>query len=221
MAEALVGEPVVSGNTIPLAFESRPIRAVVDEKGAPWFSARDVCTALGIAWSGRTLDSVPNDWQRVMKLITLRRGLQPMRVISEPAVYKLAFRSNKPEADRFTNWVASEVIPALRRDGAYAMPQPLVPAIPEEAPSPRDADMEARLRRLRSLKNEMLETTGEIYRAAKRAMQPVLRRADRPTLLFLADMNDAMDNAMDALDRNLDALEYTSKSYVSASKLFF
>ena len=42
-----------------------------------------------------------------------------MRVISEPAVYKLAFRSNKPEADAFTNWVASEVLPAIRKTGKY------------------------------------------------------------------------------------------------------
>ena len=42
-----------------------------------------------------------------------------MRVISEPAVYKLAFRSNKPEADTFTNWVASEVLPSIRKTGKY------------------------------------------------------------------------------------------------------
>ncbi|OIO03169.1 MAG: hypothetical protein AUJ49_05040 [Desulfovibrionaceae bacterium CG1_02_65_16] len=43
-----------------------------------------------------------------------------MATIAEPAVYKLAFRSNKPEADAFTNWVASEVLPAIRKTGQYA-----------------------------------------------------------------------------------------------------
>jgi hypothetical protein len=43
-----------------------------------------------------------------------------MIVINEYAVYKLVFRSNKPEADAFTNWVASEVLPSIRRTGVYA-----------------------------------------------------------------------------------------------------
>ena len=34
-------------------------------------------------------------------------------------MYKLAFRSNKPEADAFTNWVASEVLPSIRKTGKY------------------------------------------------------------------------------------------------------
>lgn len=58
-----------------------------------------------------------------------------MKTISEPAVYKLAFRSNKPEADRFTNWVASEVIPALRRQGKYEIcpsPEPARPTTAKE-----------------------------------------------------------------------------------------
>lgn len=43
-------------------------------------------------------------------------------IISEPAVYKLAFRSNKSEADAFTNWVVSEVLPAIRKSGRYTPP---------------------------------------------------------------------------------------------------
>jgi hypothetical protein len=50
------------------------------------------------------------------------------RLISEPAVYKLAFRSNKPEADAFTNWVASEVLPTIRKTGRYEATLPAVSA---------------------------------------------------------------------------------------------
>ncbi|MHC1788341.1 BRO family protein [Solidesulfovibrio sp.] len=122
MASAIISEPVPTSNPVPFAFESHAIRTVVNGDGIPWFVARDVAATLGIGWSGHTLDNIPEDWQRMVKLTTHRRGAQGVKAISEPAVYKLAFRSNKPEADRFTNWIASEVIPALRRDGCYVIP---------------------------------------------------------------------------------------------------
>ena len=44
-----------------------------------------------------------------------------MKVINEAAVYKLAFRSNKPEADKFVNWVTGTVLPSIRRTGSYSI----------------------------------------------------------------------------------------------------
>ena len=46
-------------------------------------------------------------------------GIQQLSVINESALYKLAFRSNKPQADAFVNWVAGEVLPSIRRTGQY------------------------------------------------------------------------------------------------------
>jgi prophage antirepressor-like protein len=131
MAQASLTEALVAGNAtpapIPFAFESHQIRTVINGDGKPWFVAKDVAASLGVGWSGHTLDNIPADWQRMVKLTTPRmkhgeivaNTKQKTKLISEPAVYKLAFRSNKPEADRFTNWIASEVIPTLRRTGKY------------------------------------------------------------------------------------------------------
>ncbi|MGE4442706.1 MAG: Bro-N domain-containing protein [Desulfomicrobium sp.] len=121
---ALASADLTANAPVPFAFDSHQIRTVVGDDGQPWFVARDVCGALTIAWSGRkTLATIPEAWKRVGKLPTRtrdgRRQLNDVATVNEPAVYKLAFRSNKPEADRFTNWVASEVIPALRRTGKY------------------------------------------------------------------------------------------------------
>jgi anti-repressor protein len=46
-----------------------------------------------------------------------------MLVVNEAGVYKLVFTSRKPEAERFTDWIAEEVIPAIRKHGMYATPQ--------------------------------------------------------------------------------------------------
>jgi prophage antirepressor-like protein len=46
-------------------------------------------------------------------------GLQEMSAINEAGVYKLVFRSNKPEAEKFSDWVAEEVLPTIRNTGGY------------------------------------------------------------------------------------------------------
>lgn len=92
--------------------------------GEPWFVAKDVAFALDITWSGHTLDAIPEDWKGMVNLTTPSSGergggTQTLTVINEAALYKLAFRSNKPEADRFVNWVAGTLLPTLRKTGRY------------------------------------------------------------------------------------------------------
>ncbi len=92
----------------------------------PWFVAKDVAMALNITWSGHTLDNIPNEWTQMVKL-TINgsdggvSNIRRMTLINEAAVYKLAFRSNKPEADRFVNWVTGTVLPSIRRTGSYSV----------------------------------------------------------------------------------------------------
>ena len=50
-----------------------------------------------------------------------------MLFVSEGNLYRAIFQSAKPEAERFTDWVTEEVLPALRKTGGYQM-QPLTPA---------------------------------------------------------------------------------------------
>lgn len=122
----------------PFQFQDHPIRTQI-EGDTLWFVARDVCEALGIVWktgkgagNSGTLSSIPAEWQDIKSFLTLG-GRQKLRVITEPAVYKLAFRSNKPEADAFTNWVASEVVPSIRKTGKFeATPTPSSPITPAD-----------------------------------------------------------------------------------------
>lgn len=90
----------------------------------PWFVAKDVVAALGIGWNGTTLASIPDEWKgmrtfRTPSSGTRGSGEQMLTVIDEAALYKLAFRSNKPQADTFVNWVAGVVLPQIRQTGQY------------------------------------------------------------------------------------------------------
>jgi prophage antirepressor-like protein len=107
-------------------FQGNHIRTVGTDRDL-WFVARDVCSALGISWGGDTLDNIPKEWRAMRKLRIPQvnqygqQGFTEVEVvvINEAAVYKLAFRSQKPAADAFTNWVASEVLPSIRVTGGY------------------------------------------------------------------------------------------------------
>lgn len=101
----------------PFVFQSHTIRTIMQDD-QPWFVARDVCAALNIAWRGNTLSAIPAEWTCMRNLRMIQQN-RSVKLVSEPAVYKLAFRSNKPEADAFTNWIASEVVPSIRKTGKY------------------------------------------------------------------------------------------------------
>ena len=109
-------------------FKGQEVRAVVIDN-EPWFVAKDVCNRLNIAWTGKqTLSSLPDSWIRVRSFLT-PQGNQDLIIISEAGMYKFAFRSNKEEAEEFTNWVAGDVIPTLRKAGKYelGLPSNLLP----------------------------------------------------------------------------------------------
>jgi prophage antirepressor-like protein len=115
----------------PFLFEEDHLVRVVEKNGDPWFVAKDVCLALTIAWCGKTLINIPEDWQGMWKFHTPSNpsgtggGTQELVIINESALYKLAFRSRKPAADRFTNWVVHNVLPQIRKTGQYqTIPQP-------------------------------------------------------------------------------------------------
>lgn len=45
------------------------------------------------------------------------------KFLTESGVYKLVFKSRKPNAEKFTDWVTDEVLPALHKTGSYEMPK--------------------------------------------------------------------------------------------------
>lgn len=102
----------------PFQFADMDVRTAVDELGKPWFCAKDVCAILDIAWTGHTLQNFPNEYTCMVK-VTMESGAKEMAFISEPGLYRLAFRSNKPKADEFTRWVCEVVLPEIRETGSF------------------------------------------------------------------------------------------------------
>lgn len=90
---------------------------VIDDE--PYFSLNDVCRILAIknprdAKSRLNIDGVGS----TDGVDSLGRRTD-VTMINESNLYKLIFQSRKPEAERFADWVTSEVLPAIRKHGAY------------------------------------------------------------------------------------------------------
>lgn len=98
------------------------VRTVVVD-GTPWFVAADVTAILGIANGRDATSRLPERMKGVGETDT-PGGRQRMTIISEPGVYRLAMRSNLPAAERFQDWIAEDVLPTIRKTGAYAVPAP-------------------------------------------------------------------------------------------------
>lgn len=75
--------------------------------------------------------------------ISYPSGAKQVTFINEPNLYRVIFRSNKPEAVKFQNWVFDEVLPTLRKTGSYTIAKPSVPAPKPQSPrlSPQDFDI--------------------------------------------------------------------------------
>jgi prophage antirepressor-like protein len=85
----------------------------------PSFAASDVCNALGLenvsqALSGMDLDDIINN-----DVIDSIGRKQSIKCVTEPGLYQLIFKSTKAEAQQFKRWVTRDVLPQLRKTGAY------------------------------------------------------------------------------------------------------
>ena len=92
-----------------------PVRTIVKDEEV-WFVAKDVCEVLSIdVTQTRRL----SDKQKDLHSIQTPGGQQHMIIINEAGLYKLIFTSRKPDAEKFTDWVSGEVLPSIRKHGAY------------------------------------------------------------------------------------------------------
>lgn len=88
--------------------------------GEPWFVAADVCEALEIQNPTDAIKKLDEDEKARLNL-GLRGG--DTNVVNEPGLYALVLGSRKPEAKAFKRWITHDVIPTIRKHGAYMTPE--------------------------------------------------------------------------------------------------
>jgi anti-repressor protein len=149
--------------------------------GEPWFVLKDVCDILGIENNRNVADRLDEDEKSNVRQADIRncdfeipnRGLT---VINESGLYKVILRSDKPEAKNFTRWITREILPSIRKHGAYITTSKM-----EELMS----DPDTWISLITTLKNE---------KAAKERLQIQIEN-DKPKIIF-ADAVSVSDDAV-------------------------
>lgn len=177
-------------------FENHNVR-VLQINNEPWFVAKDVATILGFDHTPtmtRTLD----DDEKGVHIVHTPGGLQQMTVINEPGLYSAILKSRKPEAKQFKRWITHEVIPAIRKHGAYMTPEKIEEVL---------LNPDTIIKLAQNLKEEQ-----ERRKAAERQLEE-----QRPKVLF-ADSVSASDTSI--LIRDLAKL-ITQNGYSIGEKRLF
>ena len=103
-------------------YKNNEVRTTIKD-GEIWFVLKDVCDVLGINNSKMVAARLDENEKAGVSLTDLSsNGTQQKRnftIISEAGLYKVILRSDKPEAKKFMNWITHEVLPSIRKHGAY------------------------------------------------------------------------------------------------------
>ena len=102
----------------------------VNVNGEPWLVGKDVAEALGYERGTKAIaDHVDEEDKDVIPIQDSIGRMQNTPVINESGVYALVFSSKLPTAKKFKHWVTSEVLPAIRKHGAYMTEQTVEKAL--------------------------------------------------------------------------------------------
>lgn len=134
--------------------------------GEPWFVAADVCRCLGMSvvyGAHQWIRGLSSDEKRTVTIadhpeIFSGSMARSAALASEAGLYKMVMRSTKPSAQRFQNWVTRDVLPAIRKDGAYVRGEELLkPGVVETLDLNDLTAVQDQIERFLKLKAELLE----------------------------------------------------------------
>lgn len=103
-------------------YEDKEVRTQIINNDI-WFCLKDVCDILEIGHVTDTKNRLKKDGVGTTEVIDKLGRKQQATFINESNLYKVIFQSRKANAERFTEWVTSEVLPTIRKHGAYMTPE--------------------------------------------------------------------------------------------------
>lgn len=137
----------------------------IERDGEPWFVGKDVADVLGYQNGSRDINRHVDEEDRIKVMIFDGNQDKETIIINESGLYSLVLSSKLPTAKAFKRWITSEVIPSIRKHGAYITPDTLEQMI---------ADPDTTIRLLTTLKEER----------QKRIQLESEAKTNRPKVLF-------------------------------------
>jgi len=146
------------------SYEGKEVRTM-QRNGEPWWVLKDVCDVLELSNARMIADRLDEDDVSLAYVTDNMGRQQQTNIVNESGLYNVILRSDKPEAKSFKRWVTHEVLPQIRRHGAYVTTSKL-----EEIMN----DPDSWIRLLTTLKQERQEKELLQLQAA----------ADKPKVIF-------------------------------------
>ena len=151
------------------------VRMATDEKGEPWFCAKDLCDALGYKRADLTVKQHVNPHDAAKRCVWVEVGkkkdgtpakrLTQMIFVNESGFYALVLGSKLPSAVMFKDWVTSVVLPQIRKTGGY------IPVHEGESEEEMIRSSEQILRATLKEKEVLLEKQKELLKEQKKLME--------------------------------------------------
>lgn len=108
-------------------YQEHEVRTI-EQDGALWWVLKDVCQVLGLSDTNKTSERLDADELTRIKFVSGGQERE-MYIINESGLYNVILRSDKAEAKPFRKWVTSDVLPSIRKHGAYLTPETLEAAL--------------------------------------------------------------------------------------------
>jgi anti-repressor protein len=96
---------------------------VINKDNEPWFVGKDIADNLGYQNGSRDIERHVDLEDRRIDLINSSGQRRKMTIINESGLYSLIMSSKLESAKRFKRWVTSEILPSIRKHGAYMTPE--------------------------------------------------------------------------------------------------
>ena len=199
-------------------FNGHSLNCVLDDVGDPLFRADDVCEILEFGNPRQALESHvdPDDVRKLDTIDSLGRT-QIANHVNESGLYSLIFGSKKPAARVFKRWVTSEVLPSIRKTGAYLATAP-DSALPAQKLALEAAEVKALVR----VQQREFELSRAASEGATERLENLCRemsnefftlRQTVETLLHVdSDLRSRMDLETQAVQTTLDAVIYKQEA---------
>ena len=96
---------------------------ILNVKGEPWFIGKDVAEVLGYANPSKAVSTHVDEEDKILEMIAHSQNGNVVKtqtaLINESGLYSLVLKSKLPQAKKFKRWVTSEILPSVRKHGAY------------------------------------------------------------------------------------------------------
>lgn len=114
-------------NQLTKVFNGHELR-IIEKDNEILFVAKDVAKILGYPNTTKMTRNLDED-EKGVHIVDTPGGKQKATIVNEAGLYSAILRSRKPEAKKFKRWITHEVIPSIRKHGAYMTPETIEKAL--------------------------------------------------------------------------------------------